>query len=169
MLCLSFFWQSSAFFFAHFCSGNFSQMASKFVVHFVSWAAFKMTPKNFEIFPHIPSLARKKTSELLRMHISWLSTITFDEPKSSLEWTLQAKPLSVTTNIVGLQTDDADHVGQNSSAHVARAVGLQTDAVVVTETRFSTARIFDEFGFLAVFKVQLIRHSQIGFYLSLKK
>ena len=90
MLCLSFFWQSSAFFFAHFCSGNLSQMASKFVVHFVSWAAFKMTPKNFEIFPHIPSLARKKTSELLRMHISWLSTITFDEPKSSLEWTLQA-------------------------------------------------------------------------------
>ena len=79
------------------------------------------------------------------------------------------KPLLVTTNVVGLQTDDADHVGQNSSAHVARVVGLQTDAVVVTETRFSTARIFDEFGFLAVFKVQLICHSQIGFYLSLKK
>ena len=38
------------------------------------------------------------------------------------------KPLSVTTNVVGLQTDDADHVGQNSSAHVARVVGLQTDA-----------------------------------------
>ena len=47
------------------------------------------------------------------------------------------KPLSVTTNVVGLQTDDADHAGQNSSAHVARVVGLQTDAVVVTETRFS--------------------------------
>ena len=41
------------------------------------------------------------------------------------------------TNVVGLQTDDADHVCQNSSAHVARVVGLQTDAVVVTETRFS--------------------------------
>ena len=42
------------------------------------------------------------------------------------------------TNVVGLQTDDADHAGQNSSAHVARVVGLQTDAVVVTETRLST-------------------------------
>ena len=28
-------------------------------------------------------------------------------------------------------------MGQNSSAHVARVVGLQTDAVVVTETRLS--------------------------------
>ena len=37
---------------------------------------------------------------------------------------------------VGLQTDDADHVGQNSSAHFAHVVGLQTDAVVVTETHF---------------------------------
>ena len=27
-------------------------------------------------------------------------------------------------------------MGQNSSAHVARVVGLHTDAVVVTETRF---------------------------------
>ena len=41
------------------------------------------------------------------------------------------------TNVVGLQTDDADHVCQNSSAHVARVVDLQTDAVVVTETRFT--------------------------------
>ena len=40
-------------------------------------------------------------------------------------------------NVVGLQTDDARHVGQNSSAYVARVVGLQTDAVVVTETRFN--------------------------------
>ena len=47
------------------------------------------------------------------------------------------KPLSVTTNVVGLQTDDTGHVGQNSSAHVARIVGLQTDAVVVTETGLS--------------------------------
>ena len=38
------------------------------------------------------------------------------------------------TNVDGLQT--VGHVGQNSSAHVARVVGLQTDAVVVTETRF---------------------------------
>ena len=45
------------------------------------------------------------------------------------------KPLSVTTNVVDLQTDDAGHVDQNSSAHVARVVGLQTDAVVVTEAR----------------------------------
>ena len=45
------------------------------------------------------------------------------------------KPLSITTNVVGLQTDDAAHVCQNSSAHVASVVGLQTDAVVVTETR----------------------------------
>ena len=50
---------------------------------------------------------------------------------------LKLKPLSVTTNVVGLQTDDAGQVGQNSSAHVARIVGLQTDTVVVTETRFS--------------------------------
>ena len=40
------------------------------------------------------------------------------------------------TNVVGLQTDDAGNVDQNSSAHMARVVGLQTDAVVVTETRF---------------------------------
>ena len=40
-------------------------------------------------------------------------------------------------NVNGLQTDDAGHVGQNSSAHVARVAGLQTDAVVVTETRCS--------------------------------
>ena len=47
------------------------------------------------------------------------------------------EPLSVTTNVVGLQTtDDAGHVGQNSSAHVTRVVGLQIDAVVVTETHF---------------------------------
>ena len=47
------------------------------------------------------------------------------------------KPLSLTKSVVGLQTDDAGHVSQNSSAHVARVVGLQTDAFVVTETRFS--------------------------------
>ena len=47
------------------------------------------------------------------------------------------KPLSVTTNVVGLQTDDAGSVGQNSSAHVARIVGLQIEAVVVTENRLS--------------------------------
>ena len=40
-------------------------------------------------------------------------------------------------NVVGLQTDDAGNVGQKSSAHVACVVGLQTDAVVLTETRFS--------------------------------
>ena len=42
------------------------------------------------------------------------------------------KPISVTTNVVGLQTEC-----QNSSANVVRVVGLQTDAVVVTETRLS--------------------------------
>ena len=47
------------------------------------------------------------------------------------------KPLSVTTNVVGLKTDDAGSVGQNSSGHVDRVVDLQTDAVFVTETRFS--------------------------------
>ena len=51
---------------------------------------------------------------------------------------LDIKPLSVTTNVVGLQTDDAGHVGKNSSAHEARVVGLQTDAVVVTETHFTS-------------------------------
>ena len=51
------------------------------------------------------------------------------------------KPLSVTTNVVGLQTDDAGHVGQNSSTHVARVVCFQIDAVVVTETRFSSKLI----------------------------
>ena len=56
--------------------------------------------------------------------------------------TNELKPLSVTTNVVGLQTDNAGHVGQNSSAHVARVLGLQTDAVVVTETHlnYNTAR-----------------------------
>ena len=48
---------------------------------------------------------------------------------------MKLKPLSVKKNVVGLQTDDAGHVGQNSSIHVARVVGLQTEAVVVTETR----------------------------------
>ena len=47
--------------------------------------------------------------------------------------TFQLKPLSVTTNVDGLQTDDADHVGQNSSAHVAHVVGFQTDAVIVNK------------------------------------
>ena len=51
------------------------------------------------------------------------------------------KPLSVTTNVVSLQTDDAGNVGQNSSAHVVRVVGLQTDAVVVTETHLKEGRI----------------------------
>ena len=46
------------------------------------------------------------------------------------------KPLSYTTNVVGLQTDDAGHVGQNCSAHVTLIVGLQIDAVVVTKTGF---------------------------------
>ena len=50
------------------------------------------------------------------------------------------KPLSVTKNVVGLLTDDGGHVGQNSSAHVALIVDLQTDAVVVTETRFNHLR-----------------------------
>ena len=45
------------------------------------------------------------------------------------------------TNVVALQTDDADHVCQNSSAHVARVVDLQTDAVVVTETRLRPLRL----------------------------
>ena len=48
------------------------------------------------------------------------------------------KPPSVTKNVVGLQIDDAGHVDRNSSADVARVVGLQTDAVVVTETRLNT-------------------------------
>ena len=47
------------------------------------------------------------------------------------------KPPSVTKNVVGLQIDGAGHVDRNSSA-----VGLQTDAVVVTETRFSSILIF---------------------------
>ena len=46
------------------------------------------------------------------------------------------KPLSVRTNVVGLQTDDISHLSQNSSAHVVRVVGLQTDAVVITKTRY---------------------------------
>ena len=51
------------------------------------------------------------------------------------------KPLSVTTNVIGLQTDDAEHVGQNS-AHMARVVGLQTDAVVVTEARLKVPKVW---------------------------
>ena len=53
---------------------------------------------------------------------------------------MRLKPLSVTTNVVGLQNDTAGHVGHvghNSSNQMARVVGLQT--VVVTETRFNRA------------------------------
>ena len=50
------------------------------------------------------------------------------------------------TNVVGLQTDDAGNVGQNSSAHVARIVGLQTDAVVITETRLNFYRMGPAFS-----------------------
>ena len=52
------------------------------------------------------------------------------------EFQIQIKPPSVTKNVGGLQIDDTGHVDRNSSADVARVVGLQTDAVVVTETRF---------------------------------
>ena len=52
------------------------------------------------------------------------------------------KPPSVTKNVVGLQIDDAGHVYRNSSADVARVVGLQTDTVFVTETRFI---LFEDF------------------------
>ena len=51
------------------------------------------------------------------------------------------KPPSVTKNVVGLQIDDVGHVDRNSSADVARVVGLQTDAVVVTETRLTQQKI----------------------------
>ena len=47
------------------------------------------------------------------------------------------KPLSVTTNVVGLQIDDTAHVDQNSSAHAVCIVDLQTGDVVVTEARLS--------------------------------
>ena len=40
--------------------------------------------------------------------------------RESISGSMQVKPLSVTTNVVGLQTDDAGHLGQNSSAHVGR-------------------------------------------------
>ena len=56
------------------------------------------------------------------------------------------KSLSVTTNVVGLQTYDADHVDQNSSAHVARVIGLQTDAVIETHlncTISASKKLFD--------------------------
>ena len=64
------------------------------------------------------------------------------------------KPLSVTTNVVGLQTDDAGHLGKNSSGHVARVLGLQTDAVDVTETRLSLV-------FLQLFVVGVVFTSYI--------
>ena len=66
----------------------------------------------------------------------------FQRLKTMAGYQNRIKPLSVTTNVVGLQTDDADHVDQNSSAHVARVVGLQTDAVVVTETHLSLPLLF---------------------------
>ena len=56
---------------------------------------------------------------------------------------MHVKPLSVTKNVVVLQTDDEGHVGQNSSAHVACVVGLQTDAVAVTETRLKYIIIYN--------------------------
>ena len=64
----------------------------------------------------------------------WLYYVGFSTSHCGTNW---LKRLSVTTSVVGLQTDNVGHVGQNSSAHVARVVGLQTDAVVVTETRFN--------------------------------
>ena len=56
---------------------------------------------------------------------------------------LYIKPLSVATNVVGLQTDAVDHVGQNSSSYVACVVGLQTDAVVITEARLKIRNAFN--------------------------
>ena len=56
---------------------------------------------------------------------------------------MRLKPPSVTKNVVGLLIDDVGHVDRNSSADVARVVGLQTDAVVVTETRFTYKQVSD--------------------------
>ena len=52
------------------------------------------------------------------------------------------KPLSVTTNVIGLQTDDANHVGQKKQRPRGRVVGLQTDAVVVTEARLKVPKVW---------------------------
>ena len=74
------------------------------------------------------------------------------------------KPPSVTKNVVGMQINDAGHVDLNSSADVACVVGLQTDAVVVTETRFSF------FGFHFKVKPQLIiQSSTICFHKKIKE
>ena len=69
---------------------------------------------------------------------------------------LKLKPLSVTTNVVGLQTDEAGHVDQNSSAHVARVVGLQIDAVVVTETRLRDMGNFELLILNRIVQIQLL-------------
>ena len=66
------------------------------------------------------------------------------------------KPLSVTTNVVGLQTDDAGHVDQNLNAHVARVVGLQIDAVVVTETRLRDMGNFELLILNRIVQIQLV-------------
>ena len=70
---------------------------------------------------------------------------------------MKLKPLSVTTNVVGLQTDDAGHLGQNSSAHLACVVGLQTDAVVVNETHFRSFKILQEVCTYSQLKIAEIR------------
>ena len=54
------------------------------------------------------------------------------------------------TNVVGLQTDDAGNIGQNSSTHVARVVGLQTEAVVVTETRLIFLDLFNQLSKIVI-------------------
>ena len=49
----------------------------------------------------------------------WLYYVGFSTSHCGTNW---LKCLSVTTSVVGLQTDNVGHVGQNSSAHVARSI-----------------------------------------------
>ena len=61
--------------------------------------------------------------------------------------------ISVTSNVVGLQTASVGHVGQNSNAHVARRSGLQTDSVVVNETGLYKQKTFKNFYPLQSIKI----------------
>ena len=93
----------------------------------------------------LPERKRKYETKVHRKTLNPIFNETFKFEVIAYDWHnfiayeiyTSLKPLSVTTNVVGLQTDDAGNVDKNSSAHMARVVGLQTDAFVVTEARFS--------------------------------
>ena len=96
----------------------------------------------------IPSLKKKENNTIAAKHLFWhpcnrnqpLDLKTFamiNLTRNCQDWKeyIDIKPLSVT-----MQTGEAGHEDQNSSAHVTSVTGLQIDAVVVTERRLRIPR-----------------------------